>query len=358
MSNTLDDSSALPLPSTPVVVPAIEPSARVLTRRYLWLVAALVLLGIAVLTGWFDMRNNLRALRTDVAQRVGDLDAAEKTTRSTLREAQDSLRDAQAKLALLENRLAESQTQQAALEALYRELAPSRDEWAITEVEQTLLLASQQLQFAGNVQAALAAMQLADAKLQRLDRPQFLPLRRALGRDMDRLKAVPFVDVAGISLRLDQAIASVDALPLALEERPAPTPPLGSAAQDPAWRRLLHDMWNDIRQLIRIENLDRPELPLLSPPERFFLRENIKLRLLSARFELLFHDQVNFRGDLAAAHDWLNKYFDTRARPVQVLDATLKELQATEMGAEAPDLGRSLEAVRLLKLAHDKPSSR
>jgi uroporphyrin-3 C-methyltransferase len=97
---------------------------------------------------------------------------------------------------------------------------------------------------------------------------------------------------------------------------------------------------------------------LLSPPERFFLRENIKLRLLSARFELLFHDQVNFRGDLAAAHDWLTKYFDTRARPVQVLDATLKELQATEMGAEAPDLGRSLEAVRLLKLAHDKPSPR
>src|SRR5207302_1575701 len=83
-----------------------------------------------------------------------------------------SFRDAQAKIALLENRLAESQTQQAALDALYRELAPSRDEWALTEVEQVLLLASQQLQLAGNVSAALAALQLADAKLQRLNRPQ------------------------------------------------------------------------------------------------------------------------------------------------------------------------------------------
>ena len=75
------------------------------------------------------------------------------------------LRDAQAKLALLETRLAESQTQQAALEALYRDLAPSRDEIALTEVEQVLLLASQQLALAGNVQSALAALQLADAKL-------------------------------------------------------------------------------------------------------------------------------------------------------------------------------------------------
>ena len=58
-----------------------------------------------------------------------------------------------------------------------------------------LLVASQQLQLAGNVPSALTALQLADAKLQRLDRPQFVPLRRALSRDMDRLKAVPYVDV-------------------------------------------------------------------------------------------------------------------------------------------------------------------
>src|SRR5438132_9392201 len=137
--------------------------------------------------------------------------------------SQDSLLDAQAKITLFENRLAESQTQQAALEALYRELAPSRDEWALTEIEQVLLLASQQLQLAGNVSSALAALQLADSKLQRLDRPQFVPLRRALARDMDRLKAVPFVDVSGLAVRLDQAIAGIDALPLALEERPPPS---------------------------------------------------------------------------------------------------------------------------------------
>ena len=190
----------------------------------------LAVLLVAIAAIGIDAYNRDRQLRTEVARRLAEEDADLKATRTAVESAQDNLRDAEAKIALLESRLAESQTQQAALEALYRELAPSRDEWALTEVEQVLLLASQQLQLAGNVSAALAALQLADAKLQRLDRPQFVPLRRALARDMDRLKAVPFVDVQGLSLRLDQAISVVDTLPLALEER-VPAPGAGGVAE-------------------------------------------------------------------------------------------------------------------------------
>jgi len=67
-------------------------------------------------------------------------------------------------------------------------------------------------------EVALAALQLADSKLQRLDRPQFLPLRRAIARDMDRLKGVPYVDVAGISIKLDQLTGAIDSLPLAKDD--------------------------------------------------------------------------------------------------------------------------------------------
>jgi len=316
--------------------------------------AVLVVLAMAVAAIGIDAYNRDRQLRTEVARRLAEEDADLKATRVAVESAQDNLRDAQAKIALLESRLAESQTQQAALEALYRELAPSRDEWALTEVEQVLLLASQQLQLAGNVSAALAALQLADAKLQRLDRPQFVPLRRALARDMDQLKAVPFVDVQGLSLRLDQAISAVDTLPLALEERlPAPTRDV-LLEDEPGWRRFLRDAWQDLRQLVRIENLDRPEAPLLTPPEQFFLRENLKLRLLSARFDLLFRDQANFRADLAAADLWIKKYFDTRSKPVQSLQVLLKEVRATDMTTELPGLAGSLDAVRVLQLAREK----
>ena len=344
--------------SAPAPAAALSPTApgksREPGRRRRWLTIALVVgLAAAIAAVWIDARNRDRQLRTEVAQRLLELDAGDKVLRATVLAAQDSLRDAQAKIALLENRLAESQTQQAALDALYRELAPSRDEWALTEIEQVLLLASQQLQLAGNVSAALAALQLADAKLQRLNRPQFVPLRRALARDMDRLKAVPYVDVPGISLRLDQAIAGVDALPLALEER-LPPPQEASVKDEAGWRRFLRDAWQDLRQLVRIENLDRPEAPLLTPPQQFFLRENLKLRLLSARFDLLFHDQANFRADLAAADVWLKKYFDTRAKPVQSLQTLLKELRATDMSTELPGLAGSLDAVRVLQLAREK----
>ena len=181
------------------------------------------------------------------------LTADQQATRAIVKDAQDNLRDAQAKIALARKSSRRIATQQAALEALYRELSPSRDEWALTEVEQVLMLASQQLQFAGNVRGALAALQVADTKLQRLDRPQFVPLRRALARDMDRLKAVPYVDVAGLSLRLDEAIGQIDALPMALDGRLDASPPPASPQGETGWRRLLNDAWQEIRQLIRIE---------------------------------------------------------------------------------------------------------
>ncbi len=350
MSDPADDvSGAAQSAATQPAAPAGRARLRVL------MLAAWVVLALAIAAGWIDLRNAQRTTRLEVAKRFAAIETSEQGDRAIQKETQESLREAQAKITLLENRLGESQTQQAALEALYRELAPSRDEWALTEIEQVLLLASQQLQLAGNVPSALAALQLADAKLQRLDRPQFTPLRRALARDMDRLKAVPFVDVTGLSLRLDQAIATIDSLPLALEERPpaalAPAPP----PDESTWRRFLREVWQDVRGLVRIENLDRPDVPLLVPQQQYFLRENLRLRLMAARFDLFARDQASFRADLAAAEGWLRRYFDTRAAQVQALLVLTKQLQATEMTVEVPDLVRSLEAVRVLKLARDKP---
>jgi uroporphyrin-3 C-methyltransferase len=241
---------------------------------------------------------------------------------------------------------------------LYRDLAPSRDEIALSEIEQVLLVASQQLQLAGNVPSALTALQLADAKLQRLDRPQFVALRRALTRDIDQLKALPFVDVTGISLKLDQALAAIDKLPLAMDERlPVPTPDQPAAA-DPPWRRLLREVWGEVRQLVRLEVADRPAAPLVPPAQAYFLRQNLRLRLLSARIALLGHDDATFKADIAAAEEWVRQYFDLRAKPVQALQANLKQLAATPMGAAVPDLSRSLEALRLLRLAQDRPVGR
>jgi uroporphyrin-3 C-methyltransferase len=326
-----------------------------------WLLLGVGALAVlAAVAFWLDGRRTQQALRMEVAQRLSGVESSTQAAGKAQTQLATDLRDAQAKITLLEARLAESQAEQAALEALYRDLAPSRDEIAISEIEQVLLVASQQLQLAGNVPSALTALQLAEAKLQRLDRPQFVPLRRALARDMDRLKAVPYVDIVGMSLKLDQGIAAVDALPLAMDERvPPPVPDKNATpADDSAWRRFLADLWSDAKQLIRIEVADRPAAPLVPMAQQYFLRENLKLRLLTARIALLARNDGSFQADLSAVEAWLKQYFDTRAKPVQALQATVRQLAASPMPGETPDLNRSLEALRVLRLGQDRAGGR
>ena len=137
------------------------------------------------------------------------------------RNVQEGTKELQVKVGALENRQSETQSQQLALEQLYNDLSKNRDEWALTEIEQVLSTASQQLQLAGNVPGALIALQNADRSLSRSDKPQFITIRRAIGRDMEKLKALPSVDSTGVALRLDAVIAQVDSLPMLSDETPA-----------------------------------------------------------------------------------------------------------------------------------------
>jgi uroporphyrin-3 C-methyltransferase len=358
MSDPID---SLPPPAAPEPAAPAVPRAPALPSRSRgwWLVAVAVVAVGASAAAWLDGRREQQALRAEVAERLAGVEAAIKTMAKTQTDLATLLRDAEGRTTLLETRIAESQAQQAALEALYRDLAPSRDEIALSEIEQVLLVASQQLQLAGNVPSALTALQLADSKLQRLDRPQFAALRRALARDMDQLKAVPYVDVTGIGVKLDQAILAVGTLPLAMDERrPAPAAPEGPLADVPAWQRFLLDLWGDMKQLVRIESSDRPAAPLLVPSQQYFLRENLRLRLLSARIALVSHDDASFKADITASAAWVSQYFDTRTKPVQALQATLKQIGATPLGGDMPDLSRSLEALRLLRIAQDRSPAR
>ncbi len=331
---------------------AQPPLARPVSRGLFLALAVLLVVGLVA--GWIALRNAQRDVRLEVGKRLADAEAAMAQARAQDSEMRNDLRETRAKLALLEARLEESQTQQASLEALYRELAPSRDEVALNEVEQVLLLASQQLAIAGNVQAALGALQLADAKLSRVDRPQLVPLRRSLARDIDRLKAVPYVDVAGMSLKLDQVLSTIDTLPLARDERLPPEAPATPPADEPAWRRMLREAWEEFRSLIRIEVSDRAAAPLVPPQQAYFLRENLRLRLLAARVALVSNDVQGFRTDVTAANVWVKKYFDTRAKPVQAVTASLTQLAATPMPAEVPDITATLTALRTVKATRER----
>jgi uroporphyrin-3 C-methyltransferase len=323
------------------------PAAR--SRAPLLLLIAIGLaVGVATLF-WLDARSRIGATQEELARRLRDIEANAGEARSIARQSQEATREAHVKVAQLEARLAESQSQQLALEALYQELSRNRDEWQLAEIEQVLAIASQQLQLAGNVRAALLALQLAEARLAKADRPQFLPLRRALARDIERLKALPVLDVVGMSARIDSLVAAVDALPLAFEERSVASKEASTSAERGFWSRLGSEVWGELRQLVIVRQVGSSEPPLLPPPQAYFLRENLRLRLLNARLSLLTRDEAGYREDLRAAQAWIGRYFDVHAKQAADALAQLKQLAASSISFEPPTISESLEAVRGFK---------
>ncbi len=322
----------------------------------LMVVVVVIVFAIVAAWQWYDSRSQITGLQQELAKRLAEADASGKESRNLAREAREAGRQIETKLSLLEAKLAESQSQQVALEALYQEVARNRDEVTLEEVEQLLLIASQQLQLAGNVKAALIAMQEADARLQRIDRPQLSPLRKIMLKDIDLLKAARYVDTVGISLRLDNLAAAVEKLPLAMEIRPPQTSPtLGpTPAGESVWLKFAREAWGDMKQLVRIQNMNKPDLPLLSPSQSYFLRENLKLRLLSARHALLVRDDVSFKADVKACLDWINRYYDVKSKPAISMLETLRQLHDSEIGIELPDVSASLDAVRNYRLARER----
>ena len=267
------------------------------------------------------------------------------------------LREAHVRISQLESRLAESQSQQLALEALYQELSRNRDEWQLAEIEQVLAIASQQLQLARNVRAALLALQLAESRLSRADRPQFAPIRRALARDIERLKAAPVVDFPAVANRIDNLIASVDSLPLAFEERterPAPAAKETGGPERSFASRLGSEVWAELSQLVVVRKLGPAEPPLLPPTQAYFVRENLRLRLLNARASLLSRDEAGYREDLRASLAWVQRYFDPRSRQTTEAAGQLKQLSAVSITFEMPTISESLDAVRGYKSRRER----
>lgn len=326
-----------------------------------WVIVAVLALGLAGWQ-WVETRMRLSETQQELAKRLSESDSVAQESRTLAKQAQEQLAALQGKLGELEGRLAESKSQQEVLEGLYQNLARNSEETALAEIEQSVTLASQQLQLAGNVQGAVLALQAADARLAASNRPQFISARKVLSRDLDRLRALPQLDLPGMYLRLENVIAAIDSLPLAVDGRPREEAKIEAPADQPPatalsvgyWQLMAADFWKEVRGLVRIQRFDRDEPALLAPGQVFFLRENLKLRLLNARLALLSRDQWTFRNELRQAHAWIERYFDGREKTVQVSLNSLKQLSATEVSIELPSLNESLSAIKGFRAEKDR----
>ncbi|EON17264.1 bifunctional uroporphyrinogen-III synthetase/uroporphyrin-III C-methyltransferase [Cupriavidus sp. GA3-3] len=351
-------AASAPGPATPAA-----PSAASRRSAALWaLVAVLV---VATAGGFWWLQQRVDHLTGELARRQQSNDALVQESRVLTRNAQDTVKELQAKVGALENQVGETRDKQVALEQVYQDLMRNRDDWEIAEIQQLLTSAGQQLQLTGNVQVALAALQSADARLARADKPQYNLLRRAIARDVARMKAVPDTDLTGAAIKLDEAINQVDSLPLLSSERMlerseadarkgaaanGASAPAAANGAGPGWFTRLWDyLREELAQVVRIRKVDDAEALLLSGDQGWFLRENVKLRLLNARLALLSRNEPVFRNDLAAAQAMISRYFDTKSRRVQGVLTLLRQAQAGAVTVQLPTMSESLGALHALK---------
>ncbi|MGX6571163.1 fused uroporphyrinogen-III synthase HemD/membrane protein HemX [Cupriavidus necator] len=350
--------------SAPGPATSAAPSAASRRSAALWaLVAVLV---VATAGGFWWLQQRVDHLTGELARRQQSNDALVQESRVLTRNAQDTVKELQAKVGALENQVGETRDKQVALEQVYQDLMRNRDDWEIAEIQQLLTSAGQQLQLTGNVQVALAALQSADARLARADKPQYNLLRRAIARDVARMKAVPDTDLTGAAIKLDEAINQVDSLPLLSSERMlerseadarkgaaangASAPAAAANGAGPGWFTRLWDyLREELAQVVRIRKVDDAEALLLSGDQGWFLRENVKLRLLNARLALLSRNEPVFRNDLAAAQAMISRYFDTKSRRVQGVLTLLRQAQAGAVTVQLPTMSESLGALHALK---------
>ncbi|MBI2728684.1 MAG: uroporphyrinogen-III C-methyltransferase [Polaromonas sp.] len=366
-----DSSSAPPTPPALIVSqtqpPAASPDFVQLPVKWAWLVAGLAAAGLLT-SGllWQKLGN----IQEELARRSTDSGAQAIEARALAKAAQDGMRELSARLAIQETRVGEVSLQRTQLEELMQSLSRSRDENLVVDVESALRLAQQQAQLTGSAEPLIATLKSADLRLARAAQPRLNPLQRAIARDMDRIRSASLTDVPVLLIKLDELSRLVDDLPVAnamaagnpprvAAPVPAASSPHAAGAKDErsmpalfdrqtlqAWsQRLLDSVRDEARRLLRVSRIDQPEAALLAPEQAFFMRENLKLRLLNARLALLSRQTDAARADLVTASTWLGKYFDPASRKTQAATQLLQQVQGQLKSSELPRLDETMAAL-------------
>jgi uroporphyrin-3 C-methyltransferase len=340
------------------VLPAPVPPGGVLratvSRVTLFMLA--LLSGVALLTSVM-LWQRLSGIQEQLARQSADSGTYAIEARTLARQAQEIARDAASRQAVLESRLSEVALQRSQLEDLIQNLSRTRDENLVVDIESALRLAQQQTQLTGSAEPLLAALKTADQRLARAAQPRLARLRTSIARDVERIRSATVTDVPGLLARLDDIVREVDELPVAnavparaLREAPLRKP--AAAASAPAeplpprwWQRWRDAVLENARDLVRVSRVDQPEALLLAPEQAFFLRENLKLKLLNLRLSLLARQNEAARADVATAMAMLNKYFDPGSRRVQSVVGQLQQVQAQVRTAQLPRIDETLAAL-------------
>jgi uroporphyrin-3 C-methyltransferase len=337
------------------------------------LLAVLLVLAAALAAGGvylaWTTQQRLKLVEQQIVKRQQDVADRAAEARALASQAEAVTRDAAAKVALLEARVAEASLQRAQVDEMLRNVVSSREDNLLAELDASLRVALQHAAITAALEPVVGALTAADERLGRLGQPRMERIRLAIAKDLDRLRSASTVDLPGLAARIDEAARLVDEMPMlaAIDRRgadearvrpiPIPSPvqsrdrPDGATASAtspavpapqqaplwgdipwPAWavtladaaKRWLAEVWDVTSELVRVTRVDHPEAAMLAPEQAWFIRENLKLRLLDARLALLGRQFELARVSLLEVADLVERHFDLSSRRV---GATLEQLR-------------------------------
>ena len=334
---------ALPVTESPKALPSALPPR--------WLVAVLGAVAVIALGVSLLMWQKLSRIQEQLARQSADTGLQALEAKTWAKQSQEIVQDSAARVALMEARLSEVALQRTQLEELMQSLSRSRDETLVVDIESALRIAQQQAQMTGSTEPLLAALQSAQKRVQRAAQPRLTPVARALEKDLERLKSLPTFDIPGLMNKLDEGVALVEGLALANGARASQSQireqAVASGEQTPPtwWMNGLTRMLDEVKGLVRFSRIDAPEAALLSPEQAFFLRENLKLKLLNARLGLLARQKEGVRNDLGAAAVLVRRYAEPQSRRTTQLLQLLEQTSEQVRTAELPRIEASLTAL-------------
>ncbi len=337
------ETKAQPVTESPKAVSAVLPPR--------WLVAVLGAVAVIALGVSLLMWQKLSRIQEQLARQSADTGLQALEAKTWAKQSQEIVQDSAARVALMEARLSEVALQRTQLEELMQSLSRSRDETLVVDIESALRIAQQQAQMTGSTEPLLAALQSAQKRVQRAAQPRLTPVARALEKDLERLKSLPTFDIPGLMTKLDEGVALVEGLALANGARASQSQireqAVASGEQTPPtwWMNGLTRMLDEVKGLVRFSRIDAPEAALLSPEQAFFLRENLKLKLLNARLGLLARQKEGVRNDLGAAAVLVRRYAEPQSRRTAQLLQLLEQTSEQVRTAELPRIEASLTAL-------------
>ncbi len=327
-----------------------KPAASASRRCVRWMWGAFIAFLALALAGGFVLYQKNQQLVEKLDQLQRHTERAMLETELKSQQANEVAYKLEIQLAQLTDQFAEAQHRQQAFDNFYQEFTRDRESWTLVEIGRVLAATNEQLRLTSNVPLALLSLKRAQARLAVFDSVRARAVRQAIAQDIKALQAAPAVDFAKWISLLDEAITQVEGLPLLGEAAPSfPAAASAVASEQSHWRA----NWTQFKQafakqlasFVQVRPIEHADVMRVAPTESYFLRENLKLRLLSARLSLLSHNAATLKTDLKIAKQTLTRYFDTDARRTQVLRALMDQLESAPQSLELPDLSASLRAL-------------